>query len=63
MDAHLLFDKFCSWLTIVDYLDARFCEYLETADMPATRPPNVVDGRVHACLYFVQPMPNIGFVH
>lgn len=43
-----------SWKPIVDDIDQRFDSYLETENK-VSRSSTVVDNRIHACVYFIQP--------
>ncbi len=43
----------CSWKPIVENIEARFDAYLEQENRVNRR--SIVDNRVHACLYFIQP--------
>jgi septin 7 len=42
-----------SWKPIVDNIDARFDAYLEQENR--VNRLKLVDNRVHACIYFIQP--------
>jgi len=42
-----------SWRPIVDNIDSRFDAYLD-AENKVNR-MNIIDNRVHACVYFIQP--------
>ena len=42
-----------SWKPIVENIEARFDSYLEQENRVNRQ--KVVDNRVHACLYFIQP--------
>lgn len=42
-----------SWGPIVEHIDSRFDAYLE-AETKVNR-TNIVDNRIHACVYFIQP--------
>jgi septin 7 len=52
-----------SWQPVLDYVEARYEEYLNhesrvTRQSPSATPVNpatTVDGRVHCCLYFIAP--------
>ena len=43
----------CSWKPILDNIESRFDSYLEQESRVNRQ--KVVDNRVHACLYFIQP--------
>ena len=49
----LCFDPFSSWKPIVEDIEARFDSYLEQENRVNRQ--KIVDNRVHACLYFIQP--------
>ena len=42
-----------SWKPIVENIEARFDSYLEQENRVNRQ--KIVDNRVHACLYFIQP--------
>ena len=42
-----------SWKPIVENIEARFDSYLEQENRVHRQ--KIVDNRVHACLYFIQP--------
>ena len=46
-------DHSCSWKPIVDNIEARFDAYLEQENR--VNRSKLVDNRVHACIYFIQP--------
>jgi septin family protein len=48
-----LFYLSCSWKPIVENIESRFDAYLEQENR--VNRLKVVDNRVHACLYFIQP--------
>lgn len=43
----------CSWKPIVENIESRFDSYLEQENRVNRQ--KIVDNRVHACLYFIQP--------
>lgn len=43
-----------SWQPILDYIDAKYEEYLN-AESRVVRKSHIVDNRVHCCLYFLTP--------
>lgn len=43
------------WKPIVDYIDARFDDYMTAEGRVSRDSRKIVDGRVHACLYFLAP--------
>jgi len=44
---------FYSWKPIVENIESRFDSYLEQENR--VNRSKIVDNRVHACLYFIQP--------
>ena len=46
-------DMLPSWKPIVENIEARFDSYLEQENRVNRQ--KIVDNRVHACLYFIQP--------
>jgi septin 7 len=48
-----LISSLCSWKPIVENIESRFDSYLEQENR--VNRAKVVDNRVHACLYFIQP--------
>jgi septin family protein len=45
---------FFSWQPIIDYIDAKYEEYLN-AESRVIRKTHINDNRVHCCLYFITP--------
>ena len=43
----------CSWKPIVDNIESRFDAYLEQENR--VNRAKLLDNRVHACIYFIQP--------
>ena len=49
-----------SWASIVQYIDNAYMDYLN--DESKVDRKNITDHRVHACLYFINPIHR-GYVH
>jgi septin 7 len=43
-----------SWQPIIDYIDSKYEEYLNT-ESRVVRKPHIIDNRIHTCLYFITP--------
>lgn len=54
---------FHSWKSVVDYVDQQFQQYYQ--DETGLNRRNIVDNRVHCCLYFISPYGHgsVNYVH
>ena len=50
---YLIFTVFCSYSSILHYIDQQFERYL--GDESGLNRRNITDNRVHACFYFISP--------
>jgi septin 7 len=46
-------DLYCSWKPILENIESRYDSYLEQENRVNRQ--KIVDTRIHACLYFLQP--------